>query len=202
LKLKILMEEMQEVNDKKLADLTGMDEAVIVRCKKLLSFAGRYQEMMLRPNPDERWPADFFIELYAVRNDRVVNKFKWFNKNAFTDAMIEKRNVGGLKAVTEFRTIKQHISNAAKAGKVDLLSKRLREFIDDPELKVDHLEIEGADVAAQVRHMKKEIGKLKQVISEIDVEQFYGEEKLWEDLEALVSIIREKLRQLGRRSKQ
>jgi ParB-like nuclease domain len=107
-----------------------------------------------------------------------------------------------LKAVTEFRTIKQHISNAAKAGKVDLLSKRLREFIDDPELKVDHLEIEGADVAAQVRHMKKEIGKLKQVISEIDVEQFYGEEKLWEDLEALVSIIREKLRQLGRRSKQ
>ena len=78
LKVKVLMDDMAEANEKKLAELTGMDEAVIVRCKKLLSFNGKYQEMMLHPNPDLRWKADFFIELYAVRNDRVVNKFNWF----------------------------------------------------------------------------------------------------------------------------
>src|SRR5262249_15415438 len=131
LKVKVLMDEMQETNDKKLADLTGMDEAVIVRCKKLLSFDGKYQEMMLHPDPNQRWKADFFIELYVVRNDRVVNKFDWFSKNKFTDAMIKKYTAGALKSVTEFRVIKQHISNAAKAGKVALLSRRFKEFVDD-----------------------------------------------------------------------
>src|SRR5207249_569667 len=143
--------------------------AVIVRCKKLLSFDGKYQEMMLHPDPDQRWKADFFIELYVVRNDRVVNKFSWFNKNKFTDAMIEKYTAGGLKAVTEFRVIKQHISNASKSDKLTLLSKRMKEFVDEPKLKVEHLEIEEADVAAQVRKMRKEVGKLSQVVSELDV---------------------------------
>src|SRR5207245_4173271 len=103
---------------------------------------------------------DFFIELYAVRNDRVVNKFAWFNKNKFTDAMIEKYTARALKSVTEFRVIKQHISNAAKSEKLTLLSKRFKEFVEDQKLKVDHLEIEGAGVAAKVRKMRKDIGKL------------------------------------------
>lgn len=202
LKVKVLMDEMDETNDKKLADLTGMDEAVIVRCKKLLSFDGKYQEMMLHPAPEQRWKADFFIELYAVRNDRVVNKFTWFNKDKFTDAMIEKYTARGLKSVTEFRVIKQHISNAAKSDKLTLLSKRFKEFVDNPRIKVEHLEIEGAGVAAQVRKMKKDIGKLRQVVSEIDVEQFYGEDDFWDELEALVTVIQEKLKEVGRRVKQ
>ena len=91
LKLQVLMDEMQESNNQKLAELTGMDVAVIVRCKKLLSFDGKYQEMMLAPNPDERWKADFLIDMYAVLNDRIVNKFEWFDQDEFTDAMIEKQ---------------------------------------------------------------------------------------------------------------
>jgi hypothetical protein len=49
--------------------------------------------------------------------------------------------------------------------------------------------------------MTKEIGKLSQVISEIDIEQYYGEEQFWSDLEKLASVIRNKLRELGRRPK-
>ena len=202
LKVQVLIDEMAEANEKKLAELTGMDDAVIARCKKLLTFEDKYQEMMLHPNPDLRWPADFFIELYAVRNDRLVNKFEWFNKRKFTDAMIEKRNAGGLKAVTEFRVVKQHISNAAKSEKLTLLSKRLKEFVEDPELKVEHLEIEGVSVAAQVRKMRKDIGKLSQVVSEIDVEQFYGEDDFWDELDDLATVIRTKLKEVGRRTKQ
>jgi hypothetical protein len=193
---------MQETRNEKLADITGMDDAVIVRCKKLLSFDGKYQEMMLHPDPDLRWKADFFIELYAVRNDRVVNAFDWFHKNKFTDAMIKKYEIGGLKAVTEFRVIKQHISNAAKSKKLTLLSKRFKEFIEDPKLKVEHLEIEGAGVAAQVRKMRKDIGKLRQIVSEIDVEQFYGEDDFWDELEQFAAIIQKKLKEVGRRTKQ
>ncbi len=201
LKLQVLMDEMEEANEKKLAELTGMDEAVVVRCKKLLSFPAKYQKMMLHPNPDERLKADFFIENHAVRNDRVANSFEWFSKNEFTDAMIEKKKVGGIKAVTEFRVIKQHISNASKAKKTTILSKRLREFVENPELKVEHLEIEGAGVASQSRQMSKTVTKLRQSIEEIDVEQFYGEAKLWEELDALAIAIHEKLREVGWRAK-
>ena len=201
LKLEVLMDELQESNSRKLAELTGMDEAVVVRCKKLLSFAGKYQKMMLHPIPEERWPADFFIELYAVRNDRVVNKFSWFTKNRFTDAMIAKRTAGGIKAVTEFRRVKQHISNASKAGKRGILERRFREFVEDPERNVAHLEIESAGVAAQARQLTKDVGKLHQVILEIDVEEFYGEDKLWEELSALAIAIGQKLKKVGWRAK-
>jgi ParB family transcriptional regulator, chromosome partitioning protein len=201
LKLEVLMKEMKEKNDKKLAELTGMDEAVVTRCKKLLSFEDEYKDMMLLPDPEERWKADFFIELYAVRNDRTVNEFEWFDQKTFTDQMIKKYNAGALKAVTDFRIVKQHISNASKVRKLPLLSKRLREFAEKPELKVDHLEIEAAGVAAQVRRMTRDIGKLRQVISEIDADQFYGEEAFWNELESLVETIQKKLKELGRRAK-
>src|SRR5436190_20131769 len=60
LKLEILMDELRERRDKQLADLTGLDQAVVVRCKKLLSFSRKYQDMMLVPDPSERIKADFF----------------------------------------------------------------------------------------------------------------------------------------------
>src|SRR5437879_5435130 len=47
LKLEILMQELQERNDGKLADLTGLDEAMVSRCKKLLSYTKRFQDLML-----------------------------------------------------------------------------------------------------------------------------------------------------------
>src|SRR4051812_4573469 len=72
LKLELLMRELGERNARRLAQLTGLDEAVVVRCKKLLSYNKMYQDLMLDADPAKRVKADFFIELYAVRNDRSV----------------------------------------------------------------------------------------------------------------------------------
>src|SRR6266852_2574441 len=60
LKLQVLMVEMKEKRDKQLADLTGLDRAVVVRCKKLLGYPKKYQDMMLVPDPERRVKADFF----------------------------------------------------------------------------------------------------------------------------------------------
>src|SRR6266571_4461732 len=90
LKLELLMHELVESKDRRLAELTGLDEAVVTRCKKLLSYPKRYQDLMLDADPKQRVKADFFIELYAVRNDRVVKKFPWFNRDKFTDDMLKK----------------------------------------------------------------------------------------------------------------
>src|SRR5690606_642624 len=50
LKLELLMKETGDRNNKRVSALTGLDEAVVVRCKKLLSYSKEYQDMMLDPD--------------------------------------------------------------------------------------------------------------------------------------------------------
>jgi ParB/RepB/Spo0J family partition protein len=199
IKLELLMRELGERKEKRLAELTGLDEAVVVRCKKLLSYNQRFQDLMLDADPDKRVKADFFIELYPVRNDREVVKFPWFNKDTFTDAMLAKSKQGGLKSVTEFRVVKQYINNAVKANKVATISKRLKEYADEPTLESDHLNIESAAVAAEAKKLLKSANALYEQINDIDIDEFYGQEDLWDRLEALANLIRQKLKSLGRR---
>jgi ParB/RepB/Spo0J family partition protein len=199
LKLELLMRELKETKEKRLAELTGLNEAVVVRCKKLLSYNKGYQDMMLDANPDKREKADFFIELHAVRNDREVRKFKWFKQDQFTDDMLKKWHEKGIKAVTDFRIVKQYINNAVKVRKTAAISKRLQEFAAQPSLTPDHLKIESAKVAAEAKKVLKVADNLYAQINDIDVEEFYGEEAMWSRLEALVQLIRKKLRALGRR---
>jgi ParB family transcriptional regulator, chromosome partitioning protein len=201
LKLEVLMRAMHEIRGTVLAELTGLDEAVVVRCKKLLSYNTRYQEMMLDADPDKRVKADFFIELYALRNDREVKKFSWFKKDKFTDDMLRKFEQKGIKAVTDFRTVKQYINNAVKAGKTATISKALEEFAAQPSLTTDHLNIQSAKVGAAARKVLKSADTLYAQINSIDVDEYYGEEAMWNRLESLAQLIREKLRALGRRDR-
>lgn len=201
LKLELLMRELREKKEKRLAELTGLDEAVVIRCKKLLSYPKRYQDMMLDADPEERVKADFFIELYPVRNDREVGKFPWFSRDKFTDDMLKKVEQKGIKAVTDFRVVKQHINNAVKAGKLSAISKKLREFAEQPSYTPDHLNIESAKVAADALKIFKSADSLYSQISAIDVDQYYGEEAMWSRLDSLAQLIREKLRAMGRREK-
>jgi ParB/RepB/Spo0J family partition protein len=199
LKIDLLMTELKERNPNRIAKLTSMQPAVVVRCKKLLSYNLRYQDMMLDLNPAARVKADFFIELYPVRMDRLVNTFDWYERDPFTDTMLWKYSNKVLRSVTEFRTIKQHISNAARARKISQISKRLREFTERRELTSDHLDIESAQVAATARKIQESASKLHQQIAAIEIEQFYGEESMWNTLAALAGNIRSKMRKLGRR---
>jgi ParB/RepB/Spo0J family partition protein len=199
LKLELLMRELGEKKEKSLAELTGLDEAVVIRCKKLLSYPKRFQDMMLDADPDKRERADFFIELYPVRNDREVGKFPWFKKDKFTDDMLRKFEHKGLKAVTDFRIVKQFINNAVKAKKIPGISKRLQEFAEQPSLTPDHLNIESAKIEAEARKLLKSVDALYAQISAIDVDQYFGEKAMWDRLESLAQLIRQKLRDMGRR---
>lgn len=197
LKLELLMIELNEKRDKRISKLTGLDESVVIRCKKLLSYPSRYQDMMLDSDPKKRQKADFFIELYPVRNDRVVNKFDWFKKDKFTDSMLLKNEAGALKSVTEFRVLKQHINNAVKADKIKTISKKLQEFSENPNIKVDHLNIDSAQVIAQSSKLRKSVSSLYNSVDALDIEAFVGEEELWNSLLDLSQLIRNKLRELG-----
>ena len=199
LKLELLMRELGEKKERRLAELTGLDEAVVVRCKKLLSYPKRFQDMMLDADPNKRVKADFFIELYPVRNDREVGKLPWFKKDKFTDDMLRKVEQKGIKSVTDFRIVKQYINNAVTAKKISSISKRLLEFAEQPSLTPEHLNIESAKVEAEARKLLKSAEGLYAQISAIDIDQYYGEEEMWDRLESLAQLIREKLRAMGRR---
>ena len=204
LKLDLLMREMKETSDRKLAELTGLDIAVVTRCKKLLSYSKEFQDLMLDIDPDKRVKADFFIELYAFLHDRTVTKMLGSSVTTLTRKMLAKyRNPnGGIKAVTDFRRAKQHIVNARKVNKVSTLSHKLKEFVENVELTPDHLLIPDADVSAQARSIHTRIYKLQQELTNLDVEAYVGEEKLWTALESLLRSIRKCLSEAGRRVKE
>lgn len=201
LKLEVLMEKLDERTDRKLAELTGLDQAVVSRCRKLLSYPKKFQDLMLDPNPDKRLKADFFIELYAVRNDRLVNKMEWFSKNRFTKRMLEKyQNPNAdLKAVTDFRAMKQHINNARRAHKLRTISKRLKEYTNDDSLRLDHLAIPAASVSASARTLLRNVERLEAALRSLDVEEYYGEERLWVALERLLHLVGDVLQKADRR---
>lgn len=201
LKLEVLMKALNEKGEKKLSALTGLDQAVVSRCKKLLSYPKKYQDMMLDPNPRNRIKADFFIELYAVRSDRFVNSMSWFKKDEFTRRMLQKYlgESETIRAVTDFRTIKQHINNARKAGKKRVIEKKLNEFTYNESRTIDHLIIKSADVSAYARHLTNSVEKTRNEIYGLDVDEYYGETKLWDAIEDLWREAGSKLRAVGRR---
>lgn len=199
LKLELLMEEMKERNDKKLAELTGLDQSVVQRCKKLLDYPKKYQDMMLDPDPGKRVKADFFIELYAVRNDRFVNSFDWYTKDRFTKAMLSRYKSKKLRAVTGFRLVKEHITNARKAKKEKQISRRLREFTENADRPIEHLQIGSATAAAEADAIRRSAERLATDLDSLDVETCYGEDALWDALASLLTTIKKKLTELGRR---
>jgi ParB family transcriptional regulator, chromosome partitioning protein len=201
LKLELLMKEINDFNNKRIAALTALDEAVVVRCKKLLSYEKKYQEMMLDPKPEQRPKADFFIELYPVRHDRVVQKFDWFKPVRFTDQMIDKMEAKALRSVTDFRLVKQHINNAVKANKVQTISKRLQDFAENPRATVDVLEVQTAKSHALARTLTKDVRNLLEQMEEVDVEQMYGEKEMWDLMEELMERLRSLLLKADRRLK-
>jgi ParB family transcriptional regulator, chromosome partitioning protein len=203
LKLEVLMKELNEKNEKKLSALTGLDQSVVIRCKKLLSYSKKYQDKMLDPDPQKRIKADFFIELYPVRNDRFVIKQKWYSKDKFTDKMLDKyqNGSGAIKSVTDFRIVKQYINNAVKAKKENQLSEKLEEFVNNTKVPVDNLKISEADVSANARKLISDISKLESFLKEIDINDYYGEETLWTNLESLLKVIQNLIQKADRRIK-
>lgn len=201
LKVELLMEEVKDRNNARLAELTGLDEAVITRCKKLISYDKEFQDLMLDPDPDKRIKADFFIELYPVIHDREISHFEWFSKNKFIRRMLEKylRAPRTIKSVTDFRLVKQHIANARRVGAVDEFSRRLREFFDVDETPLSHLEIEEANIHAGANAIVKKISSLEASIVDLDAEQFYGEEALWDSMISLIKVLEKKLLEANKR---
>ena len=154
---------------------------------------------MLDPDQENRLKADFFIELYPVLNDRTVKGMEWFKPDAFTSKMLRRYSAGGLKAVTDFRRVKQYINTAVKGGKQKVIARRREEFTNEPRLTIEHLAIESAALTAKVREISGAAKKLETLLRNISAMDFYAEGELWSRLEGLVDLIRVRLGEVERR---
>jgi hypothetical protein len=127
---------------------------------------------------------------------------KWFSKDKFTERMLKKyEGHAGIKAVTDFRIVKQHVSNARHARQEKAIEKKLKEFTFDDTRTLDHLLIKSADISASARKLLSNLRKLHAELKALDPEDYYGEEELWDTLEQLLTTIRSKLLAAGRRPK-
>jgi ParB/RepB/Spo0J family partition protein len=200
LKLELLMNELGDKSDRRLSAITDLPETVISRCKKLLSFPKKFQDLMLDPDPSARVKSDFFIELYPVLHDREVAKMSWFARAKFTDQMLAKYGPGrAIRSVTDFRLVKQHINNAKKSRKLPEFSRKLQEFAENIQVPVGHLEIESAQFAIGVKRKIAQVQEAIEMIKQLDPDEFIGEELLWTYLIELVKVTREKLNKADRR---
>jgi hypothetical protein len=203
LKLEVLMAELQEHRDKQIAELTGLDIAVVSRCKKLLWYPKKYQNMMLLSDPDSRMKADFFIELHPVVNDVSVRKANWFDKNHFIDRFLHKyqNRLSGIKSVTDFRKIKQYLTAARAANQEKLVLEKLKKLLDDDQRDISSLEIDVAQIRKAAKKFTRDLQKLQTSLKAIDANDYLGEEEFWEELENLFDLIKKKLAEADRRIK-
>lgn len=201
LKLGVLIKELDENRDAALADLTGLDVAVITRCKKLLSFEGDYQDRMLNLEPAKRLSADLFIEMYPVINDRSVRAAPWYNRREMIDAFIRKQTEkkSGFKSVTDFRKIKSYLTVARAASREAEILSRLHDLIRHDHVTIADLEIEAARIHREAETLTKQLIRLRADILSIDPDTFLAEEELWQELEHLLSALRCKLVEAERR---
>ena len=200
LKVEVLIQEIGVQSDAQLAVITGLDVAVVGRCKKLLSFSKKYRNMMLEAEPKDRIKADFFIELYPVLTDRVLSRAH-LQKDHVIDRMLFKyaNRKSGMKSITDFRKIKAYVSIAKAAGEESLIVDRYKIFIEDDEFGLSELEIDTARVHKTASNISRDAAKLRVALEDISLEEFIGEDEFWKELEKLAESILRKVKNADRR---
>jgi len=203
LSLRILMKELGETEDTKLAELTQLSEPNVKRCKMLLSFKTKYQQMMLHPDPDRRLKANLFIEMYPVLDlyDELGSRVRGGRtRDELTDLFIEKYRDGLIPSVVHFRKILEARDLLRDTDRWDEVAQACRRFIAEPKLKIksvfdplvaEQKQVHNAtelckDFLARLRKLKVEhatsrrglVAALKQVLGEIQklLESLSGED--------------------------
>src|SRR5260370_1277758 len=108
LSLKVVMAALGEQDNVRLSKLTGLSGAQIERCKLLLTFPEKYQNLSLDPDPTTRIPSNFWIEAHPVLNlcekelpDLIVD----VGRDGLTDNLVKKYQLKRIKSVIHFRRI-------------------------------------------------------------------------------------------------
>ncbi len=195
LKLRILMEKLKETNERKLAELTKLKVGQIRRCKILLTFPDKFQNMMLAP-PTERMKADFFIELQRIRGPALEMRFPPWIKRGDTkciDTILSKYLSKTIKAVTEFRRLAEIYRGCVRKGKVPQFFKELDSFLERPEMGISDVDVPGVTYEKEFKEITRSGRRLLNQLKAMEAEVLAADETVLRILRRIKNMIESKL---------
>ncbi len=136
--LKSVIEELGTDDNRELTQLTGLSDPQVERCKIILSFPDRHQEMSMDLNPRTRIPSNFWVELYPVLDlakKLIPGLFEERGRDGLTDLLIKKYRDKRIKSVIHFRRILEayDVQEGDEHG-VQEVTDQLREYILSPKM--------------------------------------------------------------------
>jgi len=139
LSLKVVMEDLGEHDSEKLSKLTGLSLPQVERCKILLSFSEKYQELSLDPEPTTRIPSNFWIEanpILDLTEETIPTLAKKLGRDGITDKLVEKYRGKKIRSVIHFRRITEayELSEDDKSQRSRVI-ERLENYITNPQLE-------------------------------------------------------------------
>lgn len=135
LSLQTIIDDLGESDTDKLAQLTGLSSPQVERCKILLNFPAKYQQMSLEPDPTSRIPANFWIEafpLFEIAEQVIPKFFKDYGKNGICDRLVEKYRAGSIKSVIHFRRVTEAFAESREERAADF-SRAFSNYLQDVE---------------------------------------------------------------------
>jgi ParB family transcriptional regulator, chromosome partitioning protein len=138
LSLKIVIDTLGETDNRALNKLTGLSEAQIERCKKLIEIPEEFQQLSLDPNPKTRIPPNFWIEVGPVVDLGIkeIPEVHSLGRRRATYKLIDKYKSKKIRSVIHLRRVMEayeHSEGDAEARRVFL--DRLAKFFLDPDLE-------------------------------------------------------------------
>lgn len=195
LKLKTLMDKLAEENERKLSELTKLSVSQIRRCKILLTYPKKFQEMMLAP-PTRRMKADFFIELDRIRRPSLDDKFKpWIERGdaKTVEILLDKYEREIIVAVTDFRRLAEIYRAASGTPKERRLVSEFKKFLDRPDMQIDDIEVPGASFAKEAKEIHRSARRLLSQLQEAEPEAIASDRGLVDTLSQLQKLLHSQL---------
>ena len=136
--LKSLIDVLKSDDDQQLAELTGLKDRQIERCKIILSFPEKYQAMSMEVDRKYRVPSNFWVELFPVLHlieELLPELVDEEGRDGITDRMVEKYRNKRIRSVIHFRRILEAHDAQENTEEVADVRETLREYILDPDLE-------------------------------------------------------------------
>jgi ParB/RepB/Spo0J family partition protein len=181
MKLETLMLMMKTENDDELAAYTGMSKRKIDRCKRILYFPKKYQQILLVPEKDETISPDFFVELYPVLKSirkELPKLLEKFSEEQFIDALIAKFRCGNIKAAREFRYLKQ-VLDGGREGSIaeEKVIELFSELVNNSDMDIRQIS-RLLRLSPGTREMSRSCQAIANALAEIKPEEVEKDEEL------------------------
>lgn len=168
LSLQTVMKELGETDNKKLENLTGLSEPQIERCKKLLKFHKKFQDLSLDPDAKTRIPSNFWIELLPVLDlcqEALPDLYDQLGRDGIVQKLVDKYRAKQIKSVIHFRKIMESYEFSAGTVRQGTVVERLRRYILDPKLETrkafDEFVLEDRKVQTAIRACQEFVAELR-----------------------------------------